>query len=98
MEPRKIGEVSPSAHPALKEVTREELKKRLLRLSEKQGKDRVDLSAEAKKISEYVEIIKKMPEVREDKIREVEKKLAAKEYESREVLEETLKKIIEEIL
>lgn len=98
MEPRKIGETPPSAHPALKEVSKEELKKQLLRLAEKHRKDRIDLSAQAKKISQWVEIIKKLPQVREDKIREVEKKLSTKEYESREVLEETLKKIIEEIL
>lgn len=96
MEPRKIGEVSSFTRPDIEGVTKEELKKQFLKLWEKGGKDKIELSAEAKKISEYVEIIKKMPEVRKDKIKEVERKLVTGEYESEEVLIETLKRIIQE--
>jgi len=98
MEPKKVGEMPSSAHPEIKEITRDKIKKHLSKLSREGLKDEVDLSTEAKKISEYVEIIKRMPDIRKDKIREVEKKLASGEYDSKQVLEETLRKIIEEIL
>jgi len=98
MEPREIGEASSSHYPQVKQISKAEVKKKLLGLSEKQKEDKIDLSSQAKKISEYLEIIKKMPDVREEKIKEVEKGLAAGEYNSKEILEKILEKIIKEIL
>jgi len=98
MESRKIDGSFPSANTHIKQITKEKIRKHLLKLSGKQGKDVVDLSVEAKKISEYIQIIKKMPEVREDRIKEVERKLSAGEYDSKEVLEKALKKLMNEIL
>ncbi len=98
MESRKIQDTSVSSHSSIQKIDRGEFKRKLVRLSEKIKSDQIDLSAEAKKVSEYVKIIKNMPDVREDKIQEVERKIASGAYESKEVLEETLQKIIKEIL
>lgn len=98
MESRKIQDTSISSHPSIPKINKGEFKKKLVELSEKIKSDKIDLSSEAKKVSEYVQIIKNMPDIRKDKIKEVEKNLVSGVYESKEVLQETLKKIIEEIL
>jgi len=98
MEPREIEGAFPSySNINIKDIN--ELKRKLIELSSKQQKkDKIDLSNEAKKISEYIKIIKNMPDVRKDRIREVQKKLLSGEYESQKILEKTLEKLLKEIL
>lgn len=98
MEPKKIGDISSSAYTRVGEISKEKIKKELSRLSEKKAEDQVELSLIAKKISEYVKIIEKMPGVREDKINEIKEKLASGGYKSKKILEETAKKILQDIL
>jgi len=45
------------------------------KLSEKEKKDSLVVSAETKKIYEYVEMIKRMPGVREEKVKAVKEKI-----------------------
>lgn len=96
MKPEEIGESA--SHRHIKGVDKNELKKKLARFSEKQKKDKIDLSSEAQRVSEYIKLVKQIPGIREEKVREVEQKLAAGEYESEEILEKTLKKMLEDTL
>lgn len=98
MESKKIGDVSSSLYTKVGEISREKIKKELTKLSESKVKDEFELSSIARRISEYVKIIESMPGIREDKIKEIKEKLASGEYKSKQVLEETAKKIVDDIL
>ena len=76
----------------------EEVKSQTHKLHHKEKKDKIDISPEAKKISKYIEMIKNMPEVREEKIKAIEGKLARGEYKSEKIIEETIKRLTQEIL
>ncbi len=61
--------------------------------------DNVTISPAAKeksKIAKYVEIVNKMPEVREDEIARVKNKMEKGEYSSPDVLKKTAEKMLEE--
>ena len=97
MEPKKINGVFHSLNNKnIEEITKKEIKRELSKLSSSKKEDKIDLSEVARKILDYVEVVKKLPDVREEKVKEVMEKISDGAYESKEVLEETLEKIIEE--
>lgn len=67
------------------------------KLSEKEKKDSLVVSAETKKIYEYIEMIKRMPGVREEKVRIVKEKIVKGEYQSAETMEEVVEKILKDL-
>lgn len=67
------------------------------KLSEKEKKDSLVVSAETKKIYEYVEMIKRMPGVREEKVKAVKEKIVKGEYQSAETMEEVVEKILKDL-
>ncbi|HHJ00834.1 flagellar biosynthesis anti-sigma factor FlgM [Candidatus Aerophobetes bacterium] len=89
MEIEGIGDVP---KPVQKEI--QQAIKRLRKLPEKERKDEVIISSEARRLAHYVEMVKNMSEVREDKVRDVAQKLKKGEYNSFEVMEKTIEKIL----
>ena len=62
--------------------------------------DKVVLSKDVKskaEIAHYTELVKKMADVRPEKIEQVKKKLAAGAYNKKKVYEKTAEKILEEL-
>jgi len=76
----------------------EEAKNQTRKLHRKEKKDKIDISPEAKRISKYIKMIKNMPEIREEKIKEIEEKIVRGEYKSEKIIEETIKKLTQNIL
>ena len=63
-------------------------------------RDKVAISADAefdRKIAHFVELVKKMPDIRPEEIERVKKKLAEGAYNNDEVLEKTVEKMLEEL-
>ena len=64
------------------------------------GVDKVSISEEAKekqKISQYVEMVKNLPDVRADVVKKVKKKLEKGAYHSPDVVRKTAEKMLEDI-
>jgi len=68
--------------------------KKLRKLPEKERKDEVIISSEARRLASYVKMVKDMPDVRKDRVHEVTEKLKRGEYQSNEVIEKTIEKIL----
>jgi len=99
MEPSEVGRTSSSFGSGIKriEIEKENLKKKLVDFLKNESQDKVDLSSTAAKIAEYVKLVKNLPDIREEKIRKVQRKITSGEYNSLQVLEKTVEKIIEDL-
>jgi len=93
MEIKGIGDVPQPFHQQIQEVV-----KRLQELPEKERKDEITISSEARKLVQYVERVKNMSNIRGDKVAEVKEKMRKGEYRSPDVIEKTIEKIIKDNL
>ena len=93
MEVKGIGDVPQPFRQQIQDVI-----KRLQKLPEKERKDKVTISSEVRKLVQYVQRVKNIPTVREDKVAEVKEKMRKGAYLSPEVIEKTIKKIIKDNL
>jgi len=93
MEIREVGDVSRPLPQG-----KEGINKKIDKLSLKEGQDKIDISLEAKRIPSYVELVKNLPRVRQEKVETVKKKMAKGDYQSEEITKKTIKKLLPHIL
>jgi len=89
MEIEELGNVSRSFPQQ-----NEKVDKGVHKLPKKDKKDEVVLSSQGKKISEYVKIVKQVSTARKEKIKQVKEKLAKGKYNSNEVIDKTVEKLL----
>lgn len=93
MEIREVGD-TPRPLPEGKEG----INRKIDKLSPQERQDKIDISLEAKRIPRYVELVKNLPRVRQEKIETVKKKIARGDYQSEEITKKTIKKLLPHIL
>lgn len=93
MEIREVGDVS-RPYPQEKKG----INKKVDKLTPNERQDKIDISPEAKRIPKYVELVKNLPRVRQEEIETVKKKIAKGDYQSEEIIEKTMKKLLPHIL
>lgn len=93
MEIREVGDIS-RPHQQGKEG----INKKIDKLSPQGRQDKIDISLEAKRMPRYVELVKNLPRVRQEKVETVKKKIAKGDYQTEEITKKTIKKLLPHIL